>query len=288
MGKAILSSVGCSSRLIMRRALAIRRRFSSLQNAEAYTLVELLVALIVGGIVLASAGVTLLVFLRSASKYEAGQSIREASNRANYLMQIEASESKSIVTDFAANSVPSEVSTGCSLGAVQPLFMFNVPEAKGLYGGEGEESYILYYRLNGDVRRCGPQVLANGQIQQGADSGTVDSNGDPVISPPPYSDGIVIRSADMRVVTTPVDACGSEVSSARKLVVEMSFTGIPWKPECTIAKAKTVYVCSPSISTEEGLDLIGLCPTSFLLQRDSGEGSSKNLDYFSNLWNRFA
>jgi prepilin-type N-terminal cleavage/methylation domain-containing protein len=253
-----------------------------------YTLVELLVALIVGGIVLASAGVTLLVFLRSASKYEAGQSTREVASRVNYLIQVEASESKSIVTNFSTTPVPAEVESGCALGSVQPLFMFNVPEAKGEYGEDGETSYILYYRLNGDVRRCGPQVLKNGQIQQGSDTGAVDSSGSPIISAPAYTDGVVMRSASMQVVTSPVAICGSEVSSDRKLVVEMNFTGVPWKPECTIAKAKTVYVCSPAIGTETGADIIGLCATSYLFRGDRDVGVLKNLNHFGDLWNRFA
>lgn len=214
---------------------------------QGFTLAEVLVALFVASIILGVAGSILTDFLVGSRKQEAAQSMREASSRANYLIQIEASEAKQI-----SYSSPSVWPTGCGSqpASGDVLFTYQIPERYGEYGTDSNFLQVIYYRSGGDVLRCGPGNSRNGELMYGTFSGGS-------YTPPSYSSGVVIRAASIQVVTEADAACGSDVSSSRTVVFKTTFTRYPWMPVCGVARAKTVFVCNPPSAEMQALKTPG-------------------------------
>lgn len=206
-----------------------------------YSLVELLVALVVASIILLIAGQALLLFLRSSRQHELAQTARESASRFNYLVQIETSEARQIQTGSAAAPLATTCPGYTGTPTPTPLFSLVVPEKEGVYGGSTSLSTIYYYAKGASIRRCGPDVENNGVLMHSADG----------VTPPPYVDGVVMRSAALQVVTSGATSgrCesptgGLEVSSSRSLVYLLTFTRLGWSPDCATARAKTVFVCN--------------------------------------------
>ena len=202
------------------------------------TLVEVLVALAVSGVILAVAGSMLTGFLVNSKKQEMAQSLREASNRLNYLVQTEASEAREI-----ALTAPASWPSGCGTKPADSdvLFSYVVPETVGEYGTDANSLSITYYRNSGNVMRCGPNTQPNGELVHGTVNASTGA-----YTAPGYSSGVAMRSTAIVVISGTADvACGAEVTSARTLVFRTSFSSAPWTPECTVARAKTVFVCNP-------------------------------------------
>lgn len=204
---------------------------------DGYSLVELLIALLVTSIIVGAAGFVLTEFLGSSRKIEVAQRVREAANRLNYLVQIEAGEASSINTAWTTPVYNGATLSACafSAGVDTPLFSLVIPEKKGAYGVGALSSPVYYYLKAGNLRRCGPQVEPNGILKQSPDGGA---------NPPQYVDGIVIRDASISVVNSANPACGNSITGAKTLVYTLAFPGVGWTPTCTVARAKTVYVCN--------------------------------------------
>ena len=212
------------------------------RSCSGFSLVEILVALVVAGVVSLALSSMLLTYLRSSRNMDRAQTARESANRVNYLIQIEASEAKQITTGWtqttykATGSSTASAITECKFASGDtPLFSLDVPVKIVVYGVAATVSPIYYYLKAGDLRRCGPEVLRNGQL---------DEEGATALSRPPYLDGPVMRRASLAVVTTSTSACNSTVTDSRTLVYNITFTDLGWTPPCTVARAKTIFVCN--------------------------------------------
>lgn len=178
-----------------------------------FTLPELLVAVLVAGLVLAAAGGVIVQHMRMVRSLELAQRERDNSARLDYLIQIEAGEAKGVLKSSALD--------GCKGSGGSSVFTLLVPKDEGPY--QSNDSKIHYYNDGqGNVRRCGPLVNANG---------TLNHQG-------PIQDGIVIRDASIDASIT----CQGRQTSDDQLAYLLSYAGNGYQPECSIAQAKTVYI----------------------------------------------
>lgn len=197
---------------------------SSRPRYQAFSLVELLVALAIAGVVFAAVGSLLINHMLSVRQVERGQRFREDANRFNYLFAIEAGEA-------------AEFSYGATLAGCEDsgtsLVAMTVPRPTGTYADEANNSIIYYYNLDGNLKRCGPPVNRNGVLDHGESQVT----------------GVVARRTQMTVLTTAV-ACG-RASDNRTVVYNLTFAesaGGAYSA-CQIARAKTVFVCNPPVGS---------------------------------------
>lgn len=190
---------------------------------QGLTLVELLVGMAVGFIVLASAGVVLLLHLRTTGGLELAQRQRDNAVRLDYLIQIEASEAALVETGRSLSAC--EGASGVSSFAT-----FVVPRDEGDYQSSQNVSFIHYYNQDGNVWRCGPPVAANGVLVH------YDSDG----NPSGLQSGIAVREASLVVPASGV--CQGQVTNARQLVYRLAFDDSAYVPECSIARVRTVRI----------------------------------------------
>jgi len=199
--------------------LKARLRASSLSRApsglDGFTLPELLVALVIASVTLASAGAVMLSHIRSVSGLEQAQRQRDNAGRLDYLVQIEASEPGTVLRDIP-------VSQGCKAGTA--VFAFEVPRNKGAYQQDGNSSFIYYYNDGNDVRRCGPPVLRDGVLDHSENA--------------PMRDGVAVRDAKIEQVT-----CDGESTDDGQAVYKLVYSS-GFQPSCSIARARTVLVCN--------------------------------------------
>lgn len=200
-------------------------RCASSPSSGGWTLVEILIALSVGFIILASAGGVLLMHLQTTARLELAQRQRDNSVRLDYLMHVEASEAGSV-------SDSQNVATGC-VGAGQEAFAtFVVPRDEGPYQDPGNVSLIQYYNRDGDVWRCGPPVSRNGVLDHYSALG-------------PQS-GVAVRDATLQeprdAVTDEAVPCNGLTTSERQLVYRLVFDEAVYTPACSIARVRTVRI----------------------------------------------
>lgn len=191
---------------------------------QAFSLVELLAALAISGILFAAVGSLLMNHMLSVRQIERSQRFREDANRLNYLLAIEAGEASEFTFGAALS--------GCT-DSGSSLIAMSVPRPTGAYADEANISTIYYYNLGGNLMRCGPPVNRNGVLNHG---------GTPVV-------GVVARRTQMEVIATG-GGCG-RVSDNRTIVYNLEFADAAGGAyaRCQIARAKTVFVCNPPVGS---------------------------------------
>ena len=190
---------------------------------QGLTLVELLIAMAVGFVTLASAGVVLLLHLRTTGGLELAQRQRDNAVRLDYLMQIEASEAALVRTNQSLSAC--EGASG-----VNSFATFVVPRDEGDYQSLLNVSLIHYYNQAGSVWRCGPPVAANGVL--------IHYDGDG--NPSGLQSGIAVREASLTAPTGGV--CQGQSTNDRQLVYQLTFSEPAYAPDCSIARVRTVRI----------------------------------------------
>jgi hypothetical protein len=185
-------------------------------GGEAFTLVELLVAMVAGTVVFAAAGSVLVSHIRSSSKLELAQRQRDNAARLDYLIQVEASEAALVEQGRV-------LPAGCAAAGQASIAAFRVPRDSGNYlDTVGNVSFISYYNHQGNVRRCGPPVQRNGVL-----------NHDPGLG---LHDGVAVRDAQIELVT-----CQGQTTNASQLAYRLIYP-VGYQPACSIARARTVFI----------------------------------------------
>ena len=186
-------------------------------EAAGLTLVEVLIALALSGVVLSVAGSVIVQHMRLVRSMEIAQRQRDNAARLDYLIRIEAGEASEILY--------SQSTTGCTLGG-SSVFTFVVPRNTGGYQVPGNNSLIHYYNSSsGDVRRCGPPVNDNGTLNHAAAG---------------QQDGIAIKDALLNV--NPVNAsCPGGISSSSEVIYALTYSS-GYQPKCSSAVARTITV----------------------------------------------
>lgn len=181
-----------------------------------FTLVELLVAMVAGVVVFAAAGSVLLSHIRSSSQLELAQRQRDNAGRLDYLIQVEASEAALVEQGRV-------LPAGCVGAGGASLAAFRVPRDSGNYlDTVGNVSFIYYYNLSGNVRRCGPEVQRNGVLDHDPDKA--------------LHDGVAVRDARIELVS-----CQGQATTSSQLVYRLVHPS-GYQPECSIARARTVFI----------------------------------------------
>jgi prepilin-type N-terminal cleavage/methylation domain-containing protein len=199
---------------------------------QAFSLVELLSALVISGILFAAVGNLLINHMLSVRQIERGQRFREDANRLNYLLAIEAGEASEFIFGAALS--------GCN-DSGSSLIAMSVPRPTGAYADDANASTIYYYNIGGNLMRCGPPVNRNGVLDHG---------GAPVV-------GVVARRTQMEVITE--GGVCVRVSDNRTIVYNLDFADSAGGAysRCQIARAKTVFVCNPPVGSGGA---VGDCP----------------------------
>jgi prepilin-type N-terminal cleavage/methylation domain-containing protein len=195
-------------------------------KASGLTLVELLVALVIAGTLIAAAGSLMLSHMLNVRQIERGQRNREDANRFNYFLSVEASESSSIAYGVALS--------GCSPDTGTSQIALTVPKRVGQYADTANNSTIYYYNSEGDLKRCGPPVTRNGVLSDWSLSNAV---------------GVVSRRTTIAVIDSS-GSCGV-ASDQRTVFYSLDFaeSGDGRYAQCQIARAKTVFVCNPPVGS---------------------------------------
>ena len=133
------------------------------QHPEGFSLIELLIASVIGAVILASASVLVVTQIRASATQVQIQRFRSDWRRLQDLINTEAGESRLISTD------PGLIRS-CVANASNLLFLLQVP----IYtpGGGAQDNLqtytITYYTVqsNGEtqLRRCGPSINIDGTL----------------------------------------------------------------------------------------------------------------------------
>jgi prepilin-type N-terminal cleavage/methylation domain-containing protein len=134
------------------------------QAAEGFTLTELLISLVLGGVLMAAAASTVVSQIRSGNSMEIAQSLRNDMGRLTTFLDSEIGEG-----DTISYFVPLTGPDGCGVGGTS-LFTINVPNLGGT--GTTLTTTPIHYYLSGigntaALNRCGPPINANGSLNFG-------------------------------------------------------------------------------------------------------------------------
>lgn len=202
--------------------LSIGRRLgrlhaSKVSDLQAFTLVELLVALVISGIGLAAAGAVIVQHIKMVKNLELAQRQRDNATRLDYLVQIEVGEAQEIVV--GESSALGSKCVNPPSDAVGELVCFVIP--KDIGGYSSSFSNVYYYNYDGSVWRLGPRVNRNGTLRHSGGS----------IS------GIAIRDGSIDFAA----ACSDEMSNPGQFVYRLDYDS-GYEAGCSIAYAKAVYI----------------------------------------------
>lgn len=119
---------------------------------NAFTLVELLVVSVIGGVLLAATAGVIVSHIRSTAIQEVSQRLRDDFGRISYLMETEIGEGDSVT--FAV---------GCSATSG---FTIRLPRLPSLQDGTTPAAVTIRYYNDGagNLRRIGPDVLPSGEL----------------------------------------------------------------------------------------------------------------------------
>jgi type II secretory pathway pseudopilin PulG len=214
--------------------------------AAGLTLAEVLIAVAISGVLFALIGNALLNHMLDARRIENSQRLRELNTRINYLLTVEGSEAADVVY---SPSIPASCTSVHPLGT--SLFRLDIPKDDGIYGSATNVTSVFYYNSSdGDLIRCGALAKRNGVIDHDQVNPTA---------------AIVSRGTTLSVIQSGGSLCGIESSSDRQVAYRLAFAGAgsSYAPPCTIARAKTIFVCNPATSSGAvGSDAqIGQCGT---------------------------
>lgn len=208
-----------------RRSILLRLRAATPRPSHhAFSLVEILVALVIAGLVFTAVGNLLISHMLNVLQVERAQRYREDANRLNYLFAIEAGEASEFSYGVAL--------AGCADSGAS-LVAMTVPRPTGNYADEANSSIVYYYNMGGDLKRCGPPVNRNGILNHGASQVT----------------GVVARRTQM-IVLADSGECG-RASDNRSVVYNLIFADSAGGAysTCQVARAKTVFVCNPPVGS---------------------------------------
>lgn len=225
-------------RAVSKYHAAIRRQQLPSQPCRSallgFSLVELLVASTVAAIIFFAIGEFLLAHMLQAGRIERSQRFREMANRINYLLAVEGSEASDVAY---APTVPAACSSSNAVGT--SLFVLDVPRSTGQYASATNVSKVYYYNSsNGNLVRCGPLSETNGVLDH-----NLSLTGGVMRS------AIVSRSTTLALLTSSGSSCNGEISNARQVAYSLSFAGSNYVPPCAVARAKTIFVCNPRLSS---------------------------------------
>lgn len=200
-----------------------RRHPPRFAMGAAFSLVELLIAVVAGVALVSSVSYGITTQLRSTQIAELAQRTRDDANRLNYLIQTEASE--------AVTTAQGQTISNCASGAngKTSLFSLTIPRPTAQFDDLSNIATIYYYSdTNGgitDLRRCGPAILRNGSL-------SFSSN----------VDGIVNANTALTLVT-----CQGTASSNREVAYQLQLNDLAggYRPPCAIARAKAFRVVDP-------------------------------------------
>lgn len=205
-------------------SLAVKRIYSKRAFAfNGFTLPELLVATILAAAVVAVTGQVMIGQVLEGRRLEAAQRIRENYSRLNYLVQIEASESRRVVQGDGGLS-------GQCPGDI--MITMAIPRADGDYEDQLDVSIVQYSNgaLDGvsGIIRCGPGVEQNGVLIHGQ----------------PSVEGLVVSNAELLEPCRPL----TPTTTGRQVSYTVEFLGGNFGApvgECVVAHAKSVFVPNP-------------------------------------------
>ncbi len=129
---------------------------------QAFTLVELLVVAVLGGVVLAGAAHALVSHIRSGITAERAQGLRNDLNRIAYLLETEVSEG-----DTISYGQPISGAGACPGVSGNALFTINVPNLVGT--NQTLATTPIHYYATGSgttasLNRCGPPITNGGGL----------------------------------------------------------------------------------------------------------------------------
>lgn len=199
-----------------------RRRLAALNQCtdpnSGFSLIELLITVAIGSLIF-SAGATLVTsHIRSSTKAEIGQRIRDDSNRLGYFIQTEANESALVRTG--------QPLSGCSVSG-NSIFSFDIPLPTGLAGDPTNVVRTYYYQNGSDLRRCGPSINRNGSLNYA----TIQD---------------YVLNTNTTLVLTPCNGI-STANPGRAVAYQVTFNDAPGgvTPPCSVARAKSFFVVDP-------------------------------------------
>lgn len=207
--KCSLSSVRALSGLLSR----LDRR----AGTQGLTLIELLLAVVVAGVVAGAAGSVLLAQIKSSAVIELAQRQRDDSSRLDYLIQIEAGEAASVID---SPTLP----LACAEAGTTAVVAFRIPRDRGQYLDLTNASNVYYFNNGGAVWRCGPPVKRSGVLDH-----------DPAKL---LEAGVAVRDATLEKTN-----CFGQVTSSGQFVYRLVFPE-GYQPGCSVASAKTLLVCN--------------------------------------------
>lgn len=195
-------------------------------SRRGFTLLELLIAVVLGSAVLSSVITVITGHVRGTRTQELAQRTRDDATRLNYLIQTEASE--------AFTTTPGAVISNCAAAAngQTSLFGLTIPRPTAQFDDVNNVAVIYYYSATNagstDLKRCGPPIRQNGSLDFGAS---------PV-------DGIVSANTTLSLVT-----CNGTSTSSREVAYQLQLNDVspPYTPACAIARARAFRVQDPLI-----------------------------------------
>lgn len=197
--------------------------------SSGFTILELILTSVIGCLLFVVMASVIVSHIRTTSRAELAQRVRDDANRINYFIQTEASESSSV------DPAPTAIACASSSAGGTPLFGLNVPINTGESDLPTNVVRIVYYTAGGNLRRCGPAINANGSLVY---------TGDPV-------DGIVSTNTTLTVLSGGT-TCQGSVTDTRQVAYRLLFndvtiSGVPanFQPPCALARAKSFFVSDP-------------------------------------------
>lgn len=200
-------------------------RFHRRRPEQAFSLVELLIAVVAGMALFSAIVYTITGQIRGTQVQERTQRSRDDASRLNYLIQTEASEAVTIALGGTVSNC------AAAANGKPALFSLTVPLPTGQFDTLTNVATIYYYGLSTgqltDLRRCGPAIQRNGSLDFTA---TVD--------------GIVSANTSLTLVT-----CNGTVSSDREVAYQLVLNDLVggYRPACAIARAKAFRVVDPAL-----------------------------------------
>lgn len=213
------------------------RPIESLELRNGFTLVELLLAVAIGGFVMVGATQLIISQTKSSVNAELAQRVRNDANRINYLINTEASEAVTVGT----TSIPSQCAAPAGSTA---RFNLNIPFPTGAATYVGTTSptnfvSVYYYTTtsgsNTDLRRCGPGIDANGKLILGTDAANTTASF--------LVDALINTNTGLTPTT-----CQGVSTGIRQVAYQLTLSDVPiaYQPPCAVARAKAYFVADPS------------------------------------------
>ncbi|WP_190389123.1 prepilin-type N-terminal cleavage/methylation domain-containing protein [Cyanobium sp. FACHB-13342] len=211
------------------------RKFESrrvqLNYSYGFSLPELLVVLLIGGLVIPAITSLMVQHLQTSVRSEVQQRLREEAGRLGYLLQVESSEAREI--KVAQNMPECGIASG-----IKSIITLYVPWPEGDVLNPLNTSYIHYYQDGDNLRRCGPRTNVNGTLDHGFPP-----------AGPVYVDAMLSRDTLLEPVFAANASCNNEITDGLRQFVyqikQSSTSASKFAIGCAVARAKSFYVQDP-------------------------------------------